>query len=192
MEYWITKRGKVIKVNDRKSHVYVVTKYCYLELCRKLEKVTGKYAPFATSCRELINGFFDHRDGLDTISMRCAIGDGLDGWVESGMLDEEDAENIHNLLSRITGCSDDLLSIVFGSYEDPREYGINTLGWTRVCFGVVTVPSLTQRVCDYLLKLYDNMTHGKIAIQVGFKGIYYKDVPKSALLDYRIIESHAF
>lgn len=186
MEYWITPRGRVIKVDDNKNHVYVVTKHCLNKVCGKLQKIRGKYQEFAQAFIQIVQDCTDYRF-FDTIQMRSYICDSLDRWVEDGIITEDDARDVSDLITKLTGCDPDTLSVIFGSYHDPREYGIKKLGWTRISYNRVVVPKLTQQVCDNILKVYDTITNGRISIEVGFGGRYFSDVPKSALLDYRLI-----
>ena len=190
-EYWITKRGRIIPVTDRKNHVFVVIKYCVNKLRDKLCTVRGPYEQFASRFIETVEYCLDD-DGFDATAMRCYVYDSIDEWVEEGLLTQEESQDIHSLLERLVKCDKPLLDIIFGYYDDPREYGIEHLEWTRVSYGIVTAPVLTQTVCDSLLKIYDGAFGGLLDIEIGFGGRRFMRVPKSALLDHRLIESNQY
>lgn len=154
-EYWITQDGQTIyadgDVGDY-NHEAIVIEHAQSQL---VDAMQGD--PLLGELASLVFGDTGDYDGFDPVASREILNNWLDDVSRSGMISEEEEDDIYGAIANRTGIDETIVNIAFDAAQnDARRYAIQNWGWKRVAGTNVETWTLTPKDMDVIADgLYD-------------------------------------
>ena len=153
-----------------------------IEYAQSLVKDALQEDPILSDVLPIIFGEQGDYENFDPIASRTSLNDWADDMQKSGMLTEEEADDIYETIVIRTGIDHEILDIAFRNLEDARDYAIKKWGWIRVAGNNVETNTLTatdtNNIADGLWDAHEELARSAVYdIYVYSNNRFYTDVP---------------